>query len=135
LRGSVVLAARRAVRPTQTFEEHGMNNSILKTLGKDLDLPRRANVEKAIERAIDELKQALETGQHDADEALSASSKALGKAAHTLAEETRRRSKDLAKATTREFHDRPIATTAIVTALFAAAAGLALLIGQGARKS
>jgi ElaB/YqjD/DUF883 family membrane-anchored ribosome-binding protein len=103
-----------------------------KSHAKDLEPVERAH--KAVDRAISDLKDAAETGKTDADAMLTAAAAALGKAAHIIAEETRRRSTEVTKVATKEVREHPVATTAIATAVIAAIAGLVLAIRQAPRK-
>jgi ElaB/YqjD/DUF883 family membrane-anchored ribosome-binding protein len=105
-----------------------------KSLGKDLEFAECGRADQAIEHAIDELKHAVETGKTDADAMLAAATQALTKAAHTLGEETRRRSSEVTKVAAKEVHDHPVRATAIATAVVAAIAGLVLAIRQAPRK-
>jgi ElaB/YqjD/DUF883 family membrane-anchored ribosome-binding protein len=111
-----------------------MSTNAAKTLGKDLELAQHGPAHKAIDRAISDLKDAAETGKTDADAMLAAAATALGKAAHTIADETRRRSSEVTKVAAKEVREHPMATTAIATAVVAAIAGLVLAIRQAPRK-
>ncbi len=105
-----------------------------KTLGRDLETARQGRAHKAIDRAINDLQDAAETGKTDADAMLAAAAAALTMAAHTIADETRRRSTEAAKLATQEVRDHPLAATAIAAAVVAAVAGLVLAIRQAPRK-
>jgi ElaB/YqjD/DUF883 family membrane-anchored ribosome-binding protein len=105
-----------------------------KALSEDLDLALHGRAHKAIDRAISDLKDAAEAGKTDADAMLTAAAAALGKAAHTIADETRRRSTEMTKVAAKEVHDHPVVTTAIATAVLAAIAGLVLAIRQAPGK-
>jgi len=109
-----------------------MATSSRKSHAKDLEPVERAH--KAVDRAISDLKDAAETGKTDADAMLAAAATALGRAAHTIAEETRRRSTEVTKVATKEVREHPVATTAIATAVIATIAGLVLAIRQAPRK-
>jgi len=96
-----------------------MATSSRKSHAKDLEPVERAH--KAVDKT-------------DADAMLAAAATALGRAAHTIAEETRRRSTEVTKVATKEVREHPVATTAIATAVIATIAGLVLAIRQAPRK-
>ena len=132
-------AAKRAVpkaRAAKSLAAQSLaaRTSAAKTIGEDLDLAVRERAHKAIDRAINDLKHAVEAGETDADAMLTAAAAALGRAAHAIADETRRRSAEVTKVAAKEVRDHPVATTAIATAVVAAIAGLVLAIRQAPRK-
>jgi len=105
-----------------------------KSLGKDIELAQHGRAHRAIDRAISDLKDAAEAGKTDADVMLTAAAAALGRAAHTIADETRRRSTEMTKVAAKEVREHPVAATAIATAAVAAIAGLVLALLQAPRK-
>jgi len=126
--------ARAKVSKATDAKSAGAASPGPKSLGKDLEIAQRGRAHQAIEHAIDELKHAVETGKTDADAMLAAAATALSKAAHTIGEETRRRSAEITKVATKEVREHPVATTAIATAVVAAIAGVVLAIRQAPRK-
>ncbi len=105
------------------------------TLGEDLERARRMRLDKAIERAVRELKRAAETGQHDAEETLSKASAALSDAARSFASDIRERSADLKTAAKREVRDHPVVTATFAAAVLVSLAGLIMAIGRASPRS